>query len=89
MLLATGQEIVPALGRPPEMSTVEPALPQVTNKHSQGMQPPARSCEVFEEEVWDIAQDLFPDLTSLPFCNPSPIIVNNHIDMLVNIMYLM
>ena len=57
----TGQEIVQALGRVPETSTVEPALPPATLKAPAS---PARECnptsvlnsEVFEEKVSDIAQ---------------------------------
>ena len=57
----TGQEIVQALGRVPETSTVEPALPPATLTAPTS---PARECnptpvlnrEVFEEEVSDIAQ---------------------------------
>ena len=57
----TGQETVQALGRAPETSTVEPALPPATLTAPSS---PARECnptpvinsEVFEEEVSDIAQ---------------------------------
>ena len=57
----TGQEIVQALGRVPETSTVEPALPPATLTAPTS---PARECnptpvldsEAFEEEVSDIAQ---------------------------------
>ena len=73
----TGQEIVQALGRVPETSTVEPALPPATLKAPAS---PARECnptsvlnsEVFEEKVSDIAQvhcelDLFElELTDHP-----------------------
>lgn len=73
----TGQEIVQALGRVPETSTVEPALPPATLTAPTS---PARDCndtavldsEVFEEEVSDIAQvhcenDLFEfELTDHP-----------------------
>ena len=56
----TGQEIVQALGRVPETSTVEPALPPATLTAPTS---PARECiptlvldsEVFEEEFSDIA----------------------------------
>ena len=59
---ATGQETVPALGRAPEMSSVDPALPQNIRTSPAS---PVRECnptapvlnsEVFEEEVSDIAQ---------------------------------
>ena len=73
----TEQEIVQALGRVPETSTVEPALPPATLTAPTS---PARECiptpvldsEVFEEEVSDIAQvhcenDLFEfELTDHP-----------------------
>ena len=73
----TGQEIVEALGRVPETSTVEPALPLATLTAPAS---PARECnpspvldsEVFEEEVSDIMQvhcenDLFEfELTDHP-----------------------
>ena len=57
----TGQKIVQALGRVPETSTVEPALPPATLTAPSS---PARECnptpvldsDVFEEEVSDIAQ---------------------------------
>ena len=57
----TGQETVQALGRAPETSTVEPALPPATLTAPTS---PARECnptvvpnsEVFEEEVSDIAE---------------------------------
>ena len=73
----TGQEIVQALGRVPETSTVEPALPPATLTAPTS---PARECnpspvldsEVFKEEVSDITQvhcenDLFEfELTDHP-----------------------
>ena len=73
----TGQETVQALGRSPETSTVEPALPPATLTAPSS---PARECnptpalnsEVFEEVVSDIAQvhcesDLFEfELTDDP-----------------------
>ena len=74
---ATEKETVQALGRAPETSTVEPALPPATLT---ALTSPARECnptpvlnsDVFEEEVSDIAQihcenDLFEfELTDHP-----------------------
>ena len=58
---ATGQETVPALGRVPEMSTVDPALPpdtltSPTSPVRECNPNPVLSSDVFEEEVADIAQ---------------------------------
>ena len=51
-----------------------PGYSYFPTKHSQGMLPPARSGVVLEEDVSDIAQVIYPDLTSLAFCNPFTII---------------
>ena len=73
----TGQETVQALGRAPETSTVEPALPPATltaptSPAGECKPTPVLNSEVFEEEVSDIAQvhyenDLFEfELTDHP-----------------------
>ena len=59
---ATGQETVPALGRAPEMSSVDPALLQdIRTAPSSSVREcnptaPVLNSEVFQEEVSDIAQ---------------------------------
>lgn len=60
---ATRQETVPALGRAPEMSTVEPVLPgppdtltSLTSLVSESNFTPVLSSQFFEEKISDIAQ---------------------------------
>ena len=60
--LATGQETVPALGRAPEMSSMDPALLQdirtapASSVRECNPTAPVLNSEVFQEEVSDIAQ---------------------------------